>query len=326
MKTFCTIRTAAIFLSVLAASCGQPEQRQTEKPSESDPSNVSPRVSSTVSGDCVLEFKQRQIQAIALPTNVLGTTPGAVARPGACTLSLNGQDLVFPAPLEAGNTEYTLVARRLEIRNRSRIVTNGYRLLIRADEVFVDDGVILAFDPPRKAKDGASAGQNGESGLSAGNIEIVAGLIRGTLNVDLRGMDGGDGADGAPGTPGARGAPGPPGISGVFDCRAGGGGGAPGGEGGRGGRGGDGGKGGNGGNVVLNVKRIEGAGVVPLLGGGVGGRPGSGGPGGPPGQGGEGGSGNGFCGGGPPGLPGRPGQNGDQGVAGSPGIEGRLTQ
>ena len=278
-----------------------------------------PLAAQNTSPGCVLQFTPNQIQATSLPTNVLQS--GASPIPGQCSLVLSGQDLVFPAPLEAGSTKFSISVKRLELR-QSRIITNGYRVSIRASEIISEDGQILSF-LSRKAGPGNGAGQPGANGLSGGNLELVADVLRGTLVVDLRGQEGGDGAAGAAGPPGARGVAGSPGVSGVFGCQAGGGNRGPGATGGKGGRGGDGGRGGNGGSLVLSVGRvIQGKGVVANLEGGAGGQAGPGGPGGPPGAGGEGGSGSGFCRGGQPGPPGRQGPIGDPGTGGQKGVSG----
>ncbi len=245
-------------------------------------------------GECVLDFKPKQIQATGLPTNVLRSN-SEPPPPGQCSLVLSGQDLTFPAPSEASNAEFYLAVNKLEL-HQSRIILNGYRLTVKAIEIISDGGQILSF-VDRKAKPGPSAGQPGFNGLSSGNLNLTADILRGVLTVDLRGQDGGDGATGSQGPPGARGLNGSPGVSGVFGCQSGGGNGGDGAQGGKGGPGGNGGDGGNGGNLVVKIKRIaEGKGVNPLLDGGAGGQPGRGGPGGPPGQGGDGGGGNGFCG------------------------------
>lgn len=304
--------------------CGTRPQQQPTTETTSGGGQTSGAQARTEAG-CRLEYRSKVVQALTLPTNVLVSAPNQASNSGPCTLVLSGQDLVFPVSSESGNAEYTLLLKALELRRQSRIITNGYRVTIVASTIFSENGQIVAFDAPRKARDGLGPGQNGENGLSAGNLEIVAETltVQGALSVDLRGQDGGDGIPGIAGALGQRGAPGTPGISGVFGCQQGGGNGGPGGDGGRGSRGGNGGKGGNGGNLVMKIKRSPPGGLSSSLDGGIGGRPAAGGTGGPGGPGGEGGSGNGFCGGGQPGPSGRPGAAGDPGQEGVRGVSGQ---
>ncbi len=315
----------AAVASALLAGCGGPPQSQT-KTASSGSANQQVSQSAAGSGDCVIQFRQKVIQALSLQTSVLLEGANQSPPPGKCRLILSAQDLVFPPPGESGNAEYTLTLSTLELRRQSRIITNGYRLTIRASEIVSEGGHVISFDVFRKAHDGAGLGQNGENGLSSGTVELDATKLTlvDTLSFDLRGQDGGDGAQGSPGIPGVRGTQGSPGISGL-GCQQGGGNGSAGGDGGRGSRGGNGGKGGNGGNLVIRIKvGFDASRVIANLSGGMGGRGGSGGNGGQPGQGGEGGSGNGFCAGGQPGPPGRPGAGGDPGADGAAGVRGQL--
>ena len=320
----------AILFSLLALSainvgCGRTGETSATKTEQGGTSGGG-QVPHNTNDECVLQFRSKQIPAINLPTNILGSNLTNLTSPGKCSLVLSGQDLIFPQPSESGNSEFFLSLSRLQIGRQARIVTNGYRLVIQAAEVISDDGQIVAFDPPRKAKDGSSPSQNGENGASGGNVELHAAVLRGNLTVDLRGQDGGDGAAGAPGVAGSRGLSGSSGVSGVFGCQSGGGNGSRGGDGSPGGRGGDGGKGGNAGNLILDIKNMSAAHINPNLDAGLGGRPGPGGPGGGPGQGGEGGSGSGFCSGGSPGQPGQPGPSGALGTEGQKGIAGQLVK
>jgi hypothetical protein len=311
--------------SALLAGCGGGAQQSQRKTAGTGAAEEQASQTEPNSGDCILQFRQKAVQALSLQTNVL--IEGVNQNPplGKCRLILSAQDLVFPPPGEAGNAEYTLTLATLELRRQSRIITNGYRLTIRASEIVSEGGQVIAFDAFRKAHDGTGPGQNGENGLSSGAVEIDATKLTllNTLSLDLRGQDGGDGAPGGPGVPGVRGTQGSPGISGL-GCQQGGGNGSAGGDGARGGRGGNGGKGGNGGNLVLRIKAaFDPSRLIANLTGGMGGRGGGGGNGGQPGQGGEGGSGNGFCGGGQPGPPGRPGAGGDPGTDGPAGVAGQ---
>lgn len=218
----------------------------------------------------------------------------------------------------------SLMLNRLELRNGSRIVTNGVNLEIDAVLIASESGGILAFeDKPREA---APVGQNGAGGLDGGTVVLDAQLNHNDLlHIELKGQRGQLGGRGVPGPQGAQGPRGESGADHLFDCAHGAGDGGAGSAGGAGGTGGQGGPGGAGGTLILRGALTSQRNQVEFLApGGQGAKGGDGGPGGAGGPGGEGGSGTTYCRSGHGGPRGADGPVGEHGKDGLDGPKGRI--
>lgn len=184
-------------------------------------------------------------------------------------------------------------------------------------------------DVPGGAGGAGRQGNNGEAGLRAPDLTIVADAIKSPLIVDLSGQDGGPGGKGQNGGRGGGGGRGHDASQSMLGCIHGANSGASGGNGGTGGKGGTSGSGGRGGIFTLIASSDNLGAASRLIKVDVsGGRPGAvGGPGGDGGAGGPGGPGGAqqlpFCqGNGHQGLPGSYGQNGPSGDIGEMGMNG----
>jgi hypothetical protein len=218
----------------------------------------------------------------------------------------------------------------LELRNNSKIVTNGNTLVLFVNRFISEDGQIISFeDSLVKAKAGphgqavGEAGRPGMPGDNAGLVSIhVIEELDGIVHVNLRGQNGGDGGNGVTGAKGFTGSPGadsataiggfPPIPRCVRDATPG----SKGGTGQPGGHGGDGGVGGSGGIFQLfniGASPISDARYTFKASAGQGGTGGKGASGGPGGDGGPGGRGSLLCHGANSGPVGDQGQKGDDG-------------
>ena len=227
----------------------------------------------------------------------------------------------------------------LELKNRSKIITNGNILILFVNTLKSEDGEIISFEETGKvAKAGANGISPGEAGMpgihgdGGGLVSIhVIEKIEGIVHVNLIGQNGGKGGDGTSGNRGfigSRGADSATAIGGfpplpkcVRDATPG----SKGGTGYPGGHGGDGGAGGSGGIFELyNIgdQPVSDASYTFEALAGEGGVAGIGGSGGPGGDGGPGGSGSLLChgaNGGPAGDHGLKGDDGNNGVSSSEG-------
>ena len=235
---------------------------------------------------------------------------------------LDGAVLEITAP--AAGSSRSLMMKRLELLNNSRIVTNGTNLEIYAGTTVSQGGGILAFESATKGA--AVAGQNGETGLDAGTVVIDTQLAQNNvLYVNLSGQSGEDGGPGVAGPPGAQGPRGENGADHIFDCAHGAGNGGAGSQGGAGGAGGNGGAGGAGGQLILRGQVAAQRSQVEFSApGGNGGRGGPGGAGGVGGPGGPGGNKTTYCRSGNNGITGPKGNNGADGSPGVRGKDGRI--
>ena len=246
-------------------------------------------------------------------------------RQGQPSVILDGATLRLPPPTVGRS--WSIVLSRIELRNRSRIVTNGVNLRLSASAIRSEDGAITAFDNSEGTSPAAHPGENGVSGLPAGTVVLQGSMDPiGVLHVRLDGQPGQGGGAGLKGPTGREGSRGENGADHLFDCAHGGGDGGRGSDGGQGGPGGQGGAGGAGGKLVLRGAIAGQREQIEFS--GRGGRGGAGGPPGPAGDGGPGGSGgNGtsWCRGGHGGPSGSPGQLGAPGTAGTNGEDGGVT-
>ena len=253
------------------------------------------------------------------------------------TLTLNGSDLVIGEPSFEKNTFAFLALDKLELKNGSKIVTNGNTVAIFVNKLHSENCSIVSFGAnDQRAKTGPSGVAVGESGRQGapGDIGGVIAIhvfeeLRGILNISLAGQGGGHGGNGVKGTAGADGPEGGHAADSNWPfpgCKHSGGDGGRGYSGGPGGHGGDAGHGGQGGQFFLyNV----GTAPIPTASytfealGGTPGNPGIGAAGGDGGRGGDGGHGSTYCGGGNRGPNGYQGQNGDNGAQGIAGAVGK---
>jgi len=138
-------------------------------------------------------------------------------------------------------------------------------------------------------------GNAGQSGRDGPSLTITSLSVKGAVNVDVKGQDGGPGGKGQYGGRGGGGGHGTPASQSAFDCKRGAGDGGAGGKGGDGGKGGPSGSGGRGGTFTLitsddnmaaasRLLRVDVAGGQPGSVPGAGGDPGAGGSGGARGQ------------------------------------------
>lgn len=242
------------------------------------------------------------------------------------TIVLDGTTLLIRG--YSPSVTHTLYARRLELRNGARIVTNGNSIALnvlsiasyKADQRQPD---IVSFEDGDVAPLPSESSAGGQAGRPGGRVTIRGGLdSTSSFRIDLRGQDGGPGSKGARGADGAPGTRGADGSDSLIECKrsgGNGGSGSPGQDGGPGGRGGDGGAGGAlklSGAIVKQLAQIT---FTSL--GGQPGKGGMGGEGGKGGAGGPGGSGSVYCRGGhsgPSGQDGRPGPAGLNGETGRP--------
>jgi hypothetical protein len=243
------------------------------------------------------------------PLVALETTRGTCYSQGS---GLQGT-LTLAGRIELGKAEHYQTGQ-LTITGNTKIVTNGNRLVLEADEIKLEGAPqIVAFE-------------SGAEGKGAGEIIVKARLISGTsLAIQNQGQKGRKGATGSAGVGGAGG-----GGGSQRDTLCGGGkNGDPGGPGGQGGTGGTGGIGGAGGTVTIDViagldnggiSRVSGINVA----GGPGGDGGDPGPGGPGGPGGGGAPGTANCNGTQPGSNGPAGPAGPAGQPGSQGTRGNI--
>ncbi|WP_413291923.1 hypothetical protein ACLSU7_10890 [Bdellovibrio sp. HCB185ZH] len=89
----------------------------------------------------------------------------------------------------------TIKAHRLTIKKNALITTGEHSLIIQVDELIAEGGTIQNFAPNAQAKFEAK-------GLSGGAVQIEAKNATGTLNVFLRGENGGRGKHGVLTIPG----------------------------------------------------------------------------------------------------------------------------
>ncbi|WP_156421393.1 hypothetical protein [Aureimonas sp. AU40] len=210
----------------------------------------------------------------------------------------------------------------------SQIVTYGNTLTIFVNRLVCNNSELISFpDDVVEAWRGADGNYTGARGMpgspgdSGGAVSIhVLQEIEGTLNVNLRGQNGGTGGDGQKGDKGATGPRGQNAVSIWTECKRSGQDGGVGAVGLPGGNAGDGGSGGQGGVFYLFRvnEKISSASYSFSASGGRGGRPGHPGIGGDGGDGGEGGHGDGWCGGG---NRGSQGPQGPTGAEGNPGAD-----
>ena len=220
----------------------------------------------------------------------------------------------------------TIYARRLELTNGARIVTNGNSLALNVSSIAshnADRGQpdIVSFEDGDLAPIPSEPGAGGQAGRPGGRVTIRSALDAGTpLRIDLHGQDGGSGNKGAKGVDGAPGVRGADGSDSLIECKRGGGDGGSGSAGQDGGPGGRGGDGGGGGTLSLAGPIEKQLAQVAFT--GHGGKPGKGGPGGDGGKGGPGGSGGSgsvYCRGGHSGVAGQDGRGGAAGADGDNG-------
>ncbi len=100
-------------------------------------------------------------------------------------------------------------ASRVFLINESKIQTNGFKFVVKADKFYSDNAEIYSFLAGSKA-----AAET--DGISGGVVEIKAKEAIGHLRVNLRGQNGGDGFDGKPWD--IRAATGSAGRGGAHDC------------------------------------------------------------------------------------------------------------
>ncbi|WP_156472828.1 hypothetical protein [Pseudorhodoferax sp. Leaf265] len=259
---------------------------------------------------------------------------------------------VAPSPMPSVSAPVVSVAPKVQVlrlrddapvdwsvQRASKIVTNGYKLTLRAESID-EDLLIVSFDGSAVAGESGNPGppglnggymqaggsgfpgvngRDGTNGADANPVSIVVnGAINAKLMIDNSGQSGGAGGSGGDGGPGGSGGQGEPSRSGFLDCSAGPGYGSKGGNGGNGGVGGNGGSGGNAAKVdVASMSRGARADVVVIGKGGSGGAPGAGGRGGAAGAGGPEGQSGGRCS-----AAGRNGEAGHAGINGQPGRPG----
>ena len=246
-----------------------------------------------------------------------------LARKGSLTLD---HSTLTIAPAGA-NVVATLAVRTLELKNGSRIVTNGNGLRIIAEQIIANEGSVISFPDTSITLPDASAETAGLNGRDGGRVTLLSiEGIRGSLNVSLPGQNGARGGRGAAGIQGDAGPRGSDAVQGFVDCRAGGGNGGQGGQGKPGQPGYPGGNGGSGGTLTLEGKLADQSSLIVFAApGGIGGAGGEGGAGGSGGPGGAGGSGSASCSGGRGGVQGPIGIQGPAGKPGSDGQSGRET-
>lgn len=229
----------------------------------------------------------------------------------------------------------------LELRNNSKIVTNGNTLVLFVNKFISEDGQIISFeDDFLKAKagtDGQATGEAGRPGMPGDNAGLVSihiiDELDGIVHVNLRGQNGGNGGNGVVGAKGFTGSPGADsvtvrigGLIPIPRCEREATSGSKGGTGQPGGHGGDGGVGGSGGIFQLfnlGTAPISDARYAFTAAAGQGGNGGTGANGGPGGDGGPGGRGSESCHGANGGPVGDQGQKGDDGNAGLNAAEGQ---
>ncbi|WP_352813905.1 serine protease [Mesorhizobium sp. M0965] len=230
---------------------------------------------------------------------------------------------------KANPGDVTLYLSKLVLRN-SAIWIGTKKVRVFVGDLVAENASIRAFPADfveasagRGAAETERTGENGETGLSGGMLEIYILKSKSVtqLESNLTGQDGGQGGQGGRGREGAPGEPGRSGSDSLFDCRRGpgnGGRGRPGSQGGVGGVGGDGGNGGYLTFYLLADANFERKGLTFVSKGGAGGRGGPGGPGGIGGPGGPRGSQTTYCHGG------SDGPRGEDGPAGIGGADGRA--
>jgi hypothetical protein len=244
-------------------------------------------------------------------------------KPVSVTLQ-NGKVLVIGAVGE--NKIVQLRFDELTLKSGAKIVTNGNKLIIKANRIVTDGSAkIISFDVERQTAVDSPEGVAGKPGSAGGIVELEANGLEGRLVVSLHGQIGGRGGPGRNGRDGGPGSRGSNGVEGFLDCRSGGGDGGKGDTGENGAAGQHGGPAGDGGILVLrdSIKREQHRIIFSSPPGelGPGGRGGAGGAGGP---GGEGGSGTARCGGGHGGPTGDVGHSGPDGRPGEIGHAGTI--
>jgi hypothetical protein len=239
------------------------------------------------------------------------------------TIVLDGSTLVIGKP--GAPVPVIIRAKRIELRNGARIITNGSEVELDCLSIHSESGEILSFSDVNAAAPAAD-GAAGQPGQGGGRVIIDSALERNdVLSINLPGQKGQDGGGGRAGGVGGGGARGDNAADHLFDCAHGGGNGGRGLPGLDGETGRPGGAGGSGGSLVLKGKiALQTSQIEFSAPGGTGGQGGRGGPGGPGGPGGQGGSGSTYCRGGGPGPVGPAGNFGQSGPSGENGKAGSI--
>jgi len=98
------------------------------------------------------------------------------------TSSLISEKITYDLVLDE---DLVLKMNKIEFASDIKIITNGYKLLINADEIVFNGGEIVSFEE-------STVTYCNEDGQSAADVFLNAKSITGSININLKGLNGGD--------------------------------------------------------------------------------------------------------------------------------------